>query len=125
LIAYRINHHALAAQQTIEINGLRYKNCVIRFSDKQAEKILWALRLVREYENVPRQYLKKLINTDGLWEIRTVQGGNAFRLLVFFDGNELVILTNGFQKKTQKTPKKEIVPAQKRKTIYLAREKNG
>jgi phage-related protein len=71
------------------------------------------LRLVREYEKVPRQYLKKLINTDGLWEVRTIQSGNTFRLLGFFDGNELIILTNGFQKKTQKTPKKEIVLAQK------------
>ncbi len=35
-------------------------------SDKQAEKILWVLRFVREYENVPRQYFKKLMNTDGL-----------------------------------------------------------
>lgn len=94
-------------------------------SDKQAEKILWVLRLVREYEKVPRQYLKKLINTDGLWEVRTVQSGSTFRLLGFFDGNELIILTNGFQKKTQKTPKKEIVLAQKRKKIYLARKKNG
>ncbi len=92
-------------------------------SDKQAEKILWVLRLVREYEKVPRQYLKKLINTDGLWEVRTVQSGNTLRLLGFFDGNELIILTNGFQKKTQKTPKKEIVLAQKRKKIYLARKK--
>jgi phage-related protein len=83
------------------------------------------LRLVREYEKVPRQYLKKLLNTDGLWEVRTVQSGNTFRLLGFFDGNELIILTNGFQKKTQKTPKKEIILAQKRKKIYLAREKNG
>ena len=94
-------------------------------SDKQAEKILWVLRLIREYEKVPRQYLKKMINTDGLWEIRTVQSGNAFRLLGFFDGNELIVLTNGFQKKTQKTPKKEIVLAQKRKKIYLARKNNG
>jgi len=94
-------------------------------SDKQAGKILWVLRLVREYEKVPRQYLKKLINTDGLWEIRTVQSGNNFRLLGFFDSDELIILTNGFQKKTQKTPKKEITLAQKRKKIYLARKKNG
>lgn len=94
-------------------------------SDKQASKILWVLRLIREHEKVPRQYLKKLLNTDGLWEIRMVQGGNTFRLLGFFDGNELIILTNGFQKKTQKTPKKEITLAQKRKKIYLARKKNG
>ena len=94
-------------------------------SDKQAEKILWVLRLIREYEKVPRQYFKKLVNTDGLWEIRIALSGNNFRLIGFFDGNQLIILTNGFQKKTQKTPRKEIALAQKRKKIYLARNTNG
>lgn len=94
-------------------------------TDKQAEKILWVLRLVREYEQVPRQYFKKLINTDGLWEVRATHGGNTYRLIGFFDGEQLIILTNGFQKKSQKTPKKEITLAQKRKKIYLARKKNG
>ena len=94
-------------------------------TDKQAKKILWVLRLVREQDQVSRQYFKKLINTDDLWEIRATHGGNAFRMIGFFDGDNLIILTNGFQKKSQKTPKKEIVLAQKRRAAYLARKRNG
>ncbi|MCB2183588.1 MAG: type II toxin-antitoxin system RelE/ParE family toxin [Desulfobulbaceae bacterium] len=93
--------------------------------DKQVEKILWVLKLVREFDRVPRQYFQKLINTDDLWEVRATRGGNIFRLIGFFDGNKLIILTNGFQKKTQKTPKKEIALAEKRKKNYLARKENG
>ncbi len=93
--------------------------------DKQAEKILWVLRLVRECDRVPKQYLKKLVNTDGLWEIRTSQSGNTFRLIGFFDGDQLIVLTNGFQKKTPKTSRKEIALAEKRKKNYLARKQNG
>lgn len=94
-------------------------------TDKQAGKILWVLRLVKEYEKVPRQYFKELVNTDELWEIRIALSSNTFRLIGFFDGKHLIILTNGFQKKTQKTPRKEIALAQKRKKIYLARKING
>ncbi|MEZ4604077.1 MAG: type II toxin-antitoxin system RelE/ParE family toxin [Desulfobacterales bacterium] len=46
---------------------------------------------------------------------------NTFRLLGFFDGNELIILTNSFQKKSQKIPKKEVELAEKRKKEYLGR----
>ena len=94
-------------------------------TDKEAGKILWVLRFVREYAQVPKQFFKKLTNTDELWEIRASHGGKAFRLIGFFDGDQLIILTNGFLKKSQKTPKKEITLAQKRKKIYLARKNNG
>ena len=68
---------------------------------------------------VPRQYFKKLVNTDDIWEVRVQLGNNIFRLLSFLDGNELVILTNGFVKKRQKTPLQEIALAEQRKRDYL------
>jgi len=70
---------------------------------------------------VPRQYFKKLVNTDDIWEVRVQLGNNIFRLLSFLDGNELVILTNGFVKKRQKTPLQEIALAEQRKRDYLER----
>jgi phage-related protein len=73
-------------------------------SDNQTKKILWVLKLVRELDPVPSQYFTKLINTDDIWEIRAQLGGNIFRLLGFIESDSLVILTNGFQKKTQKHP---------------------
>src|ERR1039457_1439983 len=70
---------------------------------KQAQKVLWVLRAVRELPRVPQQYFKKLEGTDDLWEVRAEFGGDAFRLLGFWDEGRLIILTNGFAKKTQKT----------------------
>jgi len=71
---------------------------------KQAQKILWVLQLIEELETIPRQYFKKLVDNEGIWEARIQFGGDIFRLLGFFDGDTLLILTNGFAKKTQKTP---------------------
>ena len=67
---------------------------------------------------MPRTYLKHLEGTDGLYEIRVSSGNNIFRIFCFFDEGQLIILLNGFQKKTQKTPKSEIERAEKLKTKY-------
>jgi len=92
-------------------------------SGKQLQKITWVLEIIEELQIVPKQYFKKLVNTDDIWEVRVISSSNIFRLLGFFDGGNLVILTNGFVKKTQKTPKKEIMLAEKRKKDYLERKK--
>ena len=90
---------------------------------KQADKITWVLSLVEDLQLVPKPYFKKLIGTDDIWEVRIEFGGNIFRLLGFFDKGNLVVLTNGFTKKTQKTPANEIDLAEKRKKEYLTRKK--
>ncbi len=90
-------------------------------SGKQAQKIAWVLQFIEETENVPAQYFKKLVDTDGIWEVRVQVGGNIFRLLGFLDGGNLVILNHAYQKKTQKTPMKEIRISEKRKRDYLDR----
>lgn len=90
-------------------------------SDNQVTKIAWVLKLVRELDLVPAKYFKKLTNTDDIWEIRVDVGKNTFRLLGFFQGRELIILTNSFQKKSQKTPMNEIKLAEKRKKEFLNR----
>jgi len=90
---------------------------------KQAQKVAWVLRLVEELDVVPIQYLKKLVNTDDIWEVRIQFGGDIFRLLGFFENETLVILTNGFAKKTQKTPPSEIDLAASRKREYLDRKR--
>ena len=71
-------------------------------SDKQITKIAWVLKLIRELDQVPSRYFKKLVKTENIWEIRADVGNNTFRLLGFFDSKELIILTNSFQKKTEK-----------------------
>jgi len=92
--------------------------------DKTVRKIAWVLRVVRDLERVPASYMKKLVNTDNIWEIRVDVGRNTFRLLGFFDGRELIVLTNSFQKKSQKTPRGEIRLAEERKADYLSRRKH-
>jgi len=90
---------------------------------KQAQKVLWVLRLVEDLEIVPIQYFKKLTGTANLWEVRIQVGSDIFRLLGFFESGRLLILTHGFAKKTQKTPPQEIALAMKRMEEYLARRK--
>lgn len=90
-------------------------------SDTQITKITWVLKVVRETQNISTKYFKKLVNTDDIWEVRVGVGKNIFRILGFIQDKELIILTNSFQKKTQKTPRNEIKLAEKRKKDYLSR----
>ena len=90
-------------------------------SAKQAQKVTWVMSLVETLDVVPKQYFKKLESTDGIWEIRIDLGNDAFRLLGFMHKGNLVILTNGFAKKTQKTPASEIRLAEQRMADHLAR----
>lgn len=85
--------------------------------------MLWVLKVVQELPRVPQQYLKKLGGPEDLWEVRAEFGGDAFRLLGFWDAGRLIILTNGFAKKTQKTPEREIALAQQRKRDHLSQRK--
>lgn len=74
--------------------------------------------MIEELQKIPETYLKHIENTDGLYEIRVQFGRNIFRIFCFFDQGQLVVLAHGFQKKTQKTPKKEIEKALKIKEEY-------
>jgi phage-related protein len=60
---------------------------------------------------VPETYLKHLEGTDGLYEIRVQSGSDIFRIFCFFDHGQLVVVTSGFHKKTQKTPRQELEKA--------------
>ena len=76
------------------------------------------MELIEDIEHVPEKYLKHLTDTDGLYEIRIKHGSDIFRIFCFFDSGNLVILMNGFQKKTQKTPKSMIMKALSIKKEY-------
>ncbi len=89
-----------------------YKNYFEDFLKKQntkvQNKIFKVIEAIETLERVPERYLKHLTGTDGLYEARIQLGSNIWRVFCFFDKGQLVILLNGFQKKTQKTPRKEI-----------------
>lgn len=78
----------------------------------------WTINLIKVLKIVPAKFLSHLKKTDGLQEIRVKAGNGIYRIFCFFDDGNLVILLSGFQKKTQKTPKKEIKRAEKLKKEY-------
>jgi len=101
---------------------IAYKKYFLNFYQAQTNevqrKIEWTLNLLQMTDRIPKKYFDHLTGTDGLYEVRVEFGGNIFRIFAFFDKGNLVILGNGFQKKTQKTPKIEIEKALKIKAEY-------
>lgn len=84
---------------------------------KHARKVTWVLNIIEEFDRIPKQYYKNLVNTDGIYEVRVQSVNDIFRLLCFQHKGNVIVLTNGFTKKTQKIPKGEILLAEKRKKI--------
>ena len=91
-------------------------------TQKVRERIDWTINLIEDLDLVPEKYLKHLTGTD-LYEIRVSSGNNIFRIFCFFNKGKVVILLNGFQKKSQKTPSLEIARAEKLKRNYYEDKK--
>ena len=75
--------------------------------------------IISTQDRIPEKYFKHITGTDGIFEVRVEVGSDIFRVFSFFDKGKLIILVNGFQKKSQKTPKSEIEKAEKLKKEYL------
>lgn len=88
-------------------------------TDKVQEKIEYVFKIIRTVQNVPKKFLDHMTGTDGIYEIRIEFESNIFRIFCCFDKGNIVVLFNGFNKKTQKTPKKEIDLAKKLKDEYF------
>jgi phage-related protein len=95
-----------------------FQEFFIKQRQKVKDKIIWTFNLIEELPRVPETYLKHIENTEGLYEIRVQQGSDIFRIFCFFDQGKIVVITNGFHKKSQKTPKQEIELALKIKGEY-------
>lgn len=88
--------------------------------DKKTKlKVDWTINLLETVKQIPEKYFKHLKNTDGLYEIRVEFESNIYRIFSFFDESNLIVTLNGFQKKTNKTPKSEIEKAHKIKKEYF------
>lgn len=90
---------------------------------KVRSKVLWTLRVIEDLDRIPETYIKHLAGTSGLYEIRVQSSGDIFRIFCFFDDNKVVVIGHGFQKKSQKTPEKEIKRAEKIKNEYYEEKK--
>ena len=95
-----------------------FEKFLLEQNRKVQDKIFKVIEIIETYERVPSTYLKAISNTNGLYEARIKLGSNIWRVFCFFDDGKLVVLLNGFTKKTQKTPKKEIDKAIQLKNMY-------
>jgi len=92
IIAYKWYFEDFLSKQTVKVQNKIYK----------------IFEIVEFQQQIPSKYLKHIEGTKGLYETRFSLGSDIWRVFCFFDEGKLVILLNGFQKKTQKTPKSEI-----------------
>ncbi|MDP4188463.1 MAG: type II toxin-antitoxin system RelE/ParE family toxin [Bacteroidota bacterium] len=106
-----------------------YKEYFVKFyrlqDSKTQEKIEYVLDLIRFEKQVPLKFFKYLEDTDGIYEVRVITTFKSIRILCFFDKGDLVVLTNCFIKKTQKTPRQEIKIAELLKAEYLIEKYGG
>lgn len=104
-----------------------YKNYFDDFfkplNEKVKDKIDEVLFMITIVERIPKKFFDKMEGIKGLFEIRIEYQSNIYRIFCCFDKGNLVVLFNGFQKKTQKTPKKEIEKAEKLMKEYLEEKK--
>jgi len=107
-----------------------YENYFIEFYQNQDEKvkskIQYVFELIKQVERVPEKFLKHLEGTESLFEIRVEYQSNIYSPdigICCFDEGRLVVLFNGFQKKSQKTPKNEIEKAERLMKEYFQSKK--
>lgn len=94
-------------------------------TEKVKDKIDYVLFLVTVANRIPKKFFNQMKGYDRLWEIRIEFESNIYRIFCCFDEGNLVVLFNGFQKKSQKTPKKEIEKAMRIKKEYFKFKKRG
>jgi phage-related protein len=95
----------------------------LSLNPKEQEKVEYIFKVIRTVDRIPKKFLKYIEN--GLFEIRIELGNNIFRVFCCFDEGRVVVLFNGFQKKSQRTPRKEIDKALKLKREYFYIKKGG
>ena len=89
------------------------------------EKIEFVFRIIRQVERVSKKFLDHMEGSNGLYEIRIEVASNIFRIFCCFDEGKVVVLFNGFQKKTQKTPKNVIDKANRLMNEYFESKKKN
>lgn len=98
--------------------GDYYRQFMEGLNVKERQKVHYILSLLQTEDRLPLKFIKHI--RDGLYELRISWNSNIYRLFFIFDDGQIVVLFNGFQKKTQKTPSQEINKALKIKEEYYA-----
>ena len=102
----------------IRTYGGYFQSFMQTLDEKASRKIDYALQLLKTQARLSTKFVKAI--RDGLFELRIEYGSNIYRVFFIFDDGQIVVLFNGFQKKTQKTPRQEIEKALKIKEAYYA-----
>ena len=108
-----------------DANGNRPVEEFILNSDKKMRaKILLSINVIKELGPLARMPYSKELD-DGIFELRAKSGSNISRILYFFVIGKKIVLTNGFIKKTQATPRNELIKAKKYRADFLTRKENN
>ncbi len=102
-----------------------FEEFLVKQPVKVQNKIYKIFEIIEYQQHIPIKYIEHIKGTEGLYETKFSLGSNTWRVFCFFDEGRLVILLNGFQKKTQKTPQMEISIALKLKEEYFEEKKKG
>jgi len=103
-------------KRKIRTYGGYFEAFMATLTEKEQEKVQYGLLLLKTQDRLPKKFVKLI--RDGLYELRTEYNSNIYRVFFIFDDGSIVVLFNGFQKKTQKTPVAEIEKALKIKEAY-------
>ena len=107
-----------AMRRKITTYGGYFERFIASLSDKEIIKLNYVISLLETEEKIPVRFIKFIRN--GLYELRMEYNSNIYRIFFIFDNDRIVVLFNGFQKKTSKTPLTEIEKALKIKEAYYA-----
>jgi len=110
-------------ERKIIFHGSHFVEFYLEQTTKVQEKIEFVFHIIKRVERVSKKFLSPMENTDGLYEIRVEYGSTIYRIFCCFDEGRIVVLFNAFQKKTQKTPQKEIEKALRLKREYFELKK--
>ena len=105
--------------RTIKLFKTYYKDFYVSQAQKVRDKINIVLKMVETQQIIPKKFFRFIEGSDGIYEIRVEIESNIYRIFCCLDGGAVVVLFHGFQKKTQKTPQKEIKRAEVIKNEYF------
>lgn len=103
-------------KRKIRTYGGYFEAFMATLTEKEQEKVQYGLLLLKTQDRLPKKFVRLI--RDGVYELRTEYNSNIYRVFFIFDDGAIVVLFNGFQKKTQKTPPAEIEKALKMKEAY-------
>ena len=98
--------------------GHYYDELISTLNEKERQKLKYILSLLETSDRMPLKFMRYI--REAVYELRMEYNGNIYRIFFIFDEDKVVVLFNGFQKKTQKTPQSEIDKALKIKSEYYA-----